>query len=119
VGSKHIERSFGTNQKNAANANCLSEYFIRRGEPRKVCLALWTCLACIEKKIFFLKALKLAERAIQFADTLAVVNEGHLRAGRVAHLEGRYDDAITHYNAAKNLPLASIGIAQCYINKSE
>jgi hypothetical protein len=38
VGSKHIERSFGTNQKNAANANCLSEYFIRRGEPRKVCL---------------------------------------------------------------------------------
>jgi RNA polymerase-associated protein CTR9 len=63
--------------------------------------------------------LKLAERAIQFADTLAVVNEGHLRAGRVAHLEGRYDDAITHYNGAKNLPLASIGIAQCHIKKSE
>ncbi|KIM30492.1 hypothetical protein M408DRAFT_15487 [Serendipita vermifera MAFF 305830] len=99
VGSKHIERSFGTNQKNAANANCLSEYFIRRGEPRK--------------------ALKLAERAIQFADTLAVVNEGHLRAGRVAHLEGRYDDAITHYTAAKNLPLASISIAQCHIKKGE
>jgi len=37
IGSKHIERSFGINQKNAASANCLSEYFIRRGEPRKVC----------------------------------------------------------------------------------
>jgi len=99
VGSKHIERSFGTNQKNAANANCLSEYFIRRGEPRK--------------------ALKLAERAIQFADTLAVVSEGHLRAGRVAHLEGRYDDAISHYGHAKNIPLASIGIAQCYMKKGK
>ncbi|KAG8810480.1 hypothetical protein FRC17_002919 [Serendipita sp. 399] len=64
-------------------------------------------------------ALKLAERAIQFADSLTVLSEGHLRAGRVAHLEERYDDAINHYNHAKNLPLASIGIAQCHIKRGE
>ncbi|PVG02568.1 TPR-like protein [Serendipita vermifera] len=98
-GSKSIQRAFTMNQKSAAAANCLSEYFIRRGETQK--------------------ALKLAERAIQFADTLAVVNEGYLRAGRVAHLEGRYDDAITHYTNARNLPLASLGIAQCHIKKGE
>ncbi|KAG9042943.1 hypothetical protein FS842_001965, partial [Serendipita sp. 407] len=99
TGSKYIERSFHGNQKNGATANCLSEYFIRRGEQRK--------------------ALKLAERAIQFADSITVLSEGHLRAGRVAHLEERYDDAINHYNHAKNLPLASIGIAQCHIKRGE
>lgn len=99
VGSKHIERAFHINQKNGATANCLSEYFIRRGEARK--------------------ALKLAERSIQYADSITILSEGHLRAGRVAHLEGRYDDAITHYTNAKNLPLASIGIAQCHIKRGE
>lgn len=46
-----------------------------------------------------------------------MVNEGHLRAGRVAHLEGRYDDAMSHYASARGLSLASIGIAQCHIKK--
>ena len=98
-GFKHIERAFNANQKNAAAANCLAEFFIRRGDARK--------------------ALKLSERAIQYADTLAVVQEGRLRAARVAHMEKRYDDAFTQYNLAKSLPLASIGMAQIHILKGE
>jgi RNA polymerase-associated protein CTR9 len=48
-----------------------------------------------------------------------VLNEGHLRAGRIAHLERRYDDAIIHYTISSkgHVPLASIGIAQCHIQK--
>ena len=99
AGFKHIERAFNANQKNAASANCLAEFFIRRGDARK--------------------ALKLSERAIQYADTLAVVQEGRLRAARVAHMEKRYDDAFTQYNLAKSLPLASIGMAQIHILKGE
>lgn len=99
AGFKHIERAFNSNQKNAASANCLAEYFIRRGDARR--------------------ALKLSERAIQYADTLAVVQEGRLRAARVAHMEKRYDDAFGQYNLAKSLPLASIGMAQIHILKGE
>ncbi len=74
-GFTHIERAFNASQKNTASANCLSGIFTRRGDARK--------------------ALKLSERAIQYADTLAVVREGRLRAARVAHMEKRYDDAFT------------------------
>ena len=63
-----------------------------------------------------LQALKLAERTIQFADTMAVLTEGHIHAGRVCHAEGSYSDALKHYKQAtegqsKNV-LAAIGFAQ-------
>jgi RNA polymerase-associated protein CTR9 len=63
-----------------------------------------------------LQALKLAERTVQFADTMAVLIEGHIHAGRVCHAEGSYSDALKHYKQAtegqsKNV-LAAIGFAQ-------
>lgn len=62
------------------------------------------------------QALKLAERTIQFADTLTVLTEGYLRAGRVSHTEGSLGEATKHYTAAaagqpKHV-LAAIGLAQ-------
>jgi len=44
--------------------------------------------------------MKLAERTIQFADTLTLLTEGHLRAGRVSHAEGSLLQATKHYMAA-------------------
>lgn len=63
-----------------------------------------------------LQALKLAERTIQFADTLAVLTDGYIRAGRVCHAQGSHSDALKHYKQAaegqsKNVP-AAIGFAQ-------
>jgi RNA polymerase-associated protein CTR9 len=63
-----------------------------------------------------LQALKLAERTIQFADTMAVLTDGYIRAGRVCHAEGSYSDALKHYKQAaegqSNNVLAAIGFAQ-------
>jgi len=44
--------------------------------------------------------LKLAERTIQFADTLTILTEGYLRAGRVSHVSGNIPQATNFYNAA-------------------
>jgi RNA polymerase-associated protein CTR9 len=63
-----------------------------------------------------LQALKLAERTIQFADTMAVLTDGYIRAGRVCHAEGSYSDSLKHYKQAAegqtNNVLAAIGFAQ-------
>ena len=69
-----------------------------------------------EVLIEILQALKLAERTIQFADTMAVLTDGYIRAGRVCHAEGSYGDALKHYKQAaegqsKNV-LVAIGFAQ-------
>ena len=65
------------------------------------------------------QALKLAERTIQFADTKTVLAEGYIRAGRVCHVDGSYEDAMSHYKKAtetqpKNL-IAVLGLAQMQI----
>lgn len=70
----------------------------------------------VEVLIEILQALKLAERTIQFADTMAVLTDGYIRAARVCHAEGSYGDALKHYKQAaeghsKNV-LAAIGFAQ-------
>jgi hypothetical protein len=70
----------------------------------------------VEVLIEVLQALKLAERTIQFADTMAVLTDGYIRAARVCHAEGSYGDALKHYKQAaeghsKNV-LAAIGFAQ-------
>ena len=62
------------------------------------------------------QALKLAERTIQFADTLTLLTEGYLRAARVSHAEGSYAQATKFYTAAgegqpKHI-IGAIGMAQ-------
>ncbi|KAG6912991.1 hypothetical protein DXG01_010535 [Tephrocybe rancida] len=69
-GTRLINSAFKANQKSAAVANALCE------------------------------ALKLAERTIQFADTLTVYTEGYLGAGRVSHAEGSLIHATKHYSSA-------------------
>lgn len=70
------------------------------------------------------QALKLAERTIQFADTLSLLTEGHIRAARVCHAKGDVQGAVRHYTAATKEPhpkmlLASIGLAQMHIKQGK
>ncbi|KAH9961533.1 RNA polymerase II-associated protein [Russula dissimulans] len=103
VGSKLIERAFNSNQRNASAANALCDIFLRKGQ--------------------YTRALKLAERTIQFADTMAVLTDGYIRAGRVCHAEGSYGDALKHYKQAAEGPsnnvLAAIGFAQMQLRNDE
>ncbi|KAF5346312.1 hypothetical protein D9758_011483 [Tetrapyrgos nigripes] len=96
AGSKYLERAFNANQKNASSANALCEIFIQKGNGKR--------------------ALKLAERTIQFADTLTLLTEGYVRAGRICHSEGNNTLAVRHFqSAAEGQPkhiLAAIGLAQ-------
>lgn len=62
--------------------------------------------------------MKLAERTIQFADTLTLLTEGRTRAGRVAHAEGALEEATSHFTAAaegSKSAVASVGLAQVQI----
>ena len=114
VGSKLIEKAFNCNQRNASAANALCDIFLRKGQYKRVrsCFRLTPGNALIET----LQAVKLAERTIQFADTMAVLTDGYIRAGRVCHAEGSYSDALKHYKQAaegqSNNVLAAIGFAQ-------
>lgn len=61
-------------------------------------------------------ALKLAERTIQFAETLALFSAGQIHAAYLAQLNNQTAEATRFYSAAlksnpKN-PIASIGLAQ-------
>lgn len=98
-GSKLCERAFNLNNRNAASANVLFDLFLQKGNKTT--------------------ALKLAERTIQFAETLALFSAGHIHAGHLAQLEGSMTDAMRHFNAAlkgnpKNV-LAAIGLAQVHL----
>lgn len=96
-----ITLAFKKNNKSAAASNVLAEILLRKGERGK--------------------AQKLAERTIQFADTLAMLHEGHLRLARVAHRGGDNTMAIKNYEIAvksKNV-LASIGLAQMQMLNDE
>ncbi|THH01100.1 hypothetical protein EW026_g1546 [Hermanssonia centrifuga] len=102
-GTRLIEKAFNANQKNSAAANALCELFLRKGQRKR--------------------ALKLAERTIQFADTLTVLTDGHIRAGRVLHEDGSITDSVKHYTAAKtgqpSNMLATIGLAQVQLKNDE
>jgi RNA polymerase-associated protein CTR9 len=68
------------------------------------------------------QALKLAERTIQFADTLTVLTDGYTRAGRLAHAEGQIAEAVRHFSAAadgQKTALGAIGLAQVQIKNGE
>ncbi|KIJ58709.1 hypothetical protein HYDPIDRAFT_33920 [Hydnomerulius pinastri MD-312] len=103
TGTKHIERAFNANRESAAAANALCELFLRKGNLRR--------------------ALKLAERTIQFADTLTLLTEGNLRAARVLHAQGSLKDAGRHYTiATEGQPkyvLGAIGMAQMQMQDDE
>ncbi|KAJ7263165.1 hypothetical protein B0H12DRAFT_1231010 [Mycena haematopus] len=75
-----IEHVFKANQKSATATNALCELFLRIGSHDQ--------------------ASKLAERTIQFADTLTVLTEGYIRAGRVLHAEGSLAQATKYYSSA-------------------
>ncbi|THU95501.1 RNA polymerase II-associated protein [Dendrothele bispora CBS 962.96] len=96
TGSKYLERAFNANNRNASAANALCEIFIQKGNSKR--------------------ALKLAERTIQFADTLTLLTEGYVRAGRICHSENNNSLAVRHFqSAAEGQPkhvLAAIGLAQ-------
>ena len=67
----------------------------------------------------------MAERTIQFADTLTLLCDGYVRAGQIARVnvdgegKGSPAEAMKHFNAAlKNHPkhtLAALGVAQAQI----
>jgi RNA polymerase-associated protein CTR9 len=103
AGTKFVEKAFNANQKSAAAANALCELFLRKGSYKR--------------------ALKLAERTIQFADTLTLLTEGNLRAARVLHAEGFLKEATKYYTTAtdgqpKHI-LGAIGMAQMQIQNDE
>ncbi|KAF8229067.1 RNA polymerase II-associated protein [Tricholoma matsutake] len=102
-GTKLIEKAFNANQRSAAAANALCELFLRKGNHKR--------------------ALKLAERTIQFADTLTVLTEGYLKAGRVSHAEGSLALATKYYSSAmegnSKHVLAAIGLAQLQMQNDE
>ncbi|KIJ18471.1 hypothetical protein PAXINDRAFT_8717 [Paxillus involutus ATCC 200175] len=103
IGTKHIEKAFNANQKSAAAANALCELTFRVS--------------------LFVKALKLAERTIQFADTLTLLTEGNLRAARALHAEGSLSEATKYYTiATEGQPkhvLGAIGMAPMQIQHDE
>jgi len=114
IGSKLIERAFNSNQRNASAANALCDIFLRKGQHKRVRVSLTICR--LRLLTVTLQALKLAERTIQFADTMNVLTDGYIRAGRVCHAQGSYGDALKHYKEAvegqsKNV-IAAIGFAQ-------
>ncbi|TDL26025.1 TPR-like protein [Rickenella mellea] len=103
TGAKYIEKAFNANKRNAAAANALSDFFLRKGDH--------------------LRVLKLAERTIQFADTLPLLSDGYIHAGQIAQAEGSTGDAIKHFTAAlKSHPKsiqAAVGLAQMQVQNDE
>ncbi|KAF9647341.1 RNA polymerase II-associated protein [Thelephora ganbajun] len=102
-GTKLIELAFKANQRNSAAANALCELFLRKGN--------------------YARAMKLAERTIQFADTLTILTDGYIKAGRVSHAEGSILDATRHLTEATKAPvvnaIAAIGLAQIQLKTDE
>ncbi|KAF4620607.1 hypothetical protein D9613_000259 [Agrocybe pediades] len=103
AGTKLIEKAFHASNRTAAVANALCELFLQKGNHSR--------------------ALKLAERTIQFADTLTILTEGYLRAGRVSHASGSIAQATKFYNNAiegqpKNV-VGAIGVAQMQMLNDE
>ncbi|KAJ8515561.1 hypothetical protein ONZ45_g7046 [Pleurotus djamor] len=103
TGTKLVETAFKTNRKSAAAANALCEIVLQKGNHKQ--------------------ALKLAERTIQFADTITVLTDGYLRAARVSHAEGSLSIATKYYKSAlegqpKNI-LGVVGLAQLQLQNDE
>lgn len=100
TGIKHVELAFKLNKASAAAANALAEMFLRKGPA-----ALPT-------------ALKLAERTIQHADTLSLLADGHMRAGRALHAQGQLPAATKHYEHAPPV-VGAVGLAAIHVQTQE
>ncbi|KAG9103027.1 hypothetical protein FRC06_000428 [Ceratobasidium sp. 370] len=103
-GANRLKRAWTESKlNNASAATAMSDVFLLKGQLNK--------------------ALKAAERTIQYADTLSVAVNGRLRAARVSHTEGNYSAALVHYRAAAEEPgksvLADIGLAQMHVQADE
>ncbi|OSX65808.1 hypothetical protein POSPLADRAFT_1064500 [Postia placenta MAD-698-R-SB12] len=103
TGTRHIERAFKANQRNSAAANALCELFLQKGQHKR--------------------AMKLAERAIQFTDVKTILTDGYIRAGRVSHAVGSNAEATRFFSRAKdgqptNL-IATVGLAQMQMKNDE
>ncbi|KIY52460.1 hypothetical protein FISHEDRAFT_69879 [Fistulina hepatica ATCC 64428] len=63
------------------------------------------------------------ERTVQYADTLTVFTEGHIRSGRVLHVDNAIPEATRHFaSAAEGQPknaIAAIGLAQMQLLNDE
>lgn len=72
--------------------------------------------------ILFYQATKLGERAVQHADAMLVLSEGHLCIARALHAQGRLDEATKQYIlAAETNPdqmQAVLAVAQMSVVKS-
>ena len=70
-----------------------------------------------------MQALKLAERTVQYADTLALLTEGNFRMARVHHHDGNTQLATKHYQLAvesqQKHTLSALGLSQMHIQSSE
>lgn len=102
-GTKYCERAFNGNNRNAAAANALFDFFLQKRDKKR--------------------ALKLAERTVQFSETLTLLSAGHIHAGYLSQVDGTSTDALRHYNHAlksnpKNL-LAAMGLAQVQVKQDE
>ncbi|KZT10920.1 RNA polymerase II-associated protein [Laetiporus sulphureus 93-53] len=103
LGTRYVERAFKANNRNSAAANALCQLLLQKGQYKK--------------------ALKLAERTIQFTDVKTILTDGYIRAGRVSHAMGASTEAIKYFMKAKegqptNL-LATIGLAQMQLKNDE
>jgi RNA polymerase-associated protein CTR9 len=111
---------FRTNQKNAAAAVVLCEVFLHQKNYKRVSLPLSLIPILNRSTDGYVKALKLAERAIQYADTLSVLNEGYIKAARVCHADNNPVLATRYFTLATDgnpkHVMSSLGLAQMQIN---
>ncbi|TFK74286.1 RNA polymerase II-associated protein [Pluteus cervinus] len=110
-GTEMVGEAFKANKHSAAAANVLSDLFLQRQE--------------------YSKSMKLAERTIQFADTVSLLIEGFIRAGRVSHAEGSVSRAFRCYRSAMDPTptssstnpiksvVAAVGLAQTQMKNDE
>ncbi|KIY52457.1 RNA polymerase II-associated protein [Fistulina hepatica ATCC 64428] len=121
-GTNLIQAAFKTNQRNAAAANAMCELFLRKGISKSDSAKVRRVVV-LRTLLTFSQALKLAERTVQYADTLTVFTEGHIRSGRVLHVDNAIPEATRHFaSAAEGQPknaIAAIGLAQMQLLNDE
>ncbi|KAL8290248.1 hypothetical protein RQP46_003187 [Phenoliferia psychrophenolica] len=98
VGMKHLTAAFKKDNSSSAAAGLLATHFLHLGNHSN--------------------ALKLAERAVQFADTRSLISEGHFGIARVLHAQ-KSDKAPEQYiqarDAAPEQVLPNLAVAQAMI----
>ena len=98
----------------------LCEVFLHQKNYKRVSFPLSLIPVLNKSTDGYMKALKLAERAIQYADTLSVLNEGYIKAARVCHADNQPVSATRYFTLATDgnpkHVMSSLGLAQMQIN---